>query len=115
MGTAGVYFLFDIDPMVDFAREEHLSVPNAGKARHMAPFVDTHGHLLSMLFAFPEQFDGKWRSFDHFGSPIPQQLAGFRGVTWHQWMPILIDHIHQNLRHSVKLSFQSKMLLAEVQ
>jgi len=110
-----IHFVFDIEAMVDFPRQENLSIPNAGKASDMAAPIDAYRDLLNMLFTVPEQLNGKRTLFDDPGPLVPQEFPGFGWLAGHQALSVLADDVHKEIGHSFKLSFQSEMLLADVE
>jgi hypothetical protein len=115
MGTASIHLFFHVAPMINFSRQKHLSIADAGKSRHRTSFIDANGHFLYMLLTVPEKFDSKGRPFDNLCPFVPKEFSGFCRFTRHQRMTILIDHIHKYVSHNVRFSSRSEMLLANVQ
>src|SRR6266849_5859338 len=99
---------------MNLTRQKNLPLANAAETGGVAALINTEHDLLYLLFAVPQQFDGKGTATDNPGFSISQELARFRGMTGHQRMPILIDHKHV-ARHGIKPSLRSRKPLASVQ
>src|SRR6266567_1066130 len=95
VGTTSAHFVFDIQTVMQLARQEDLSLPETAEAGHMAALIDAERHLLNLLFTIPEQLDRKRAATLHGGTSISQQLASFGRLARHQGMAVLIDHIDQ--------------------
>ena len=90
----------NIRAWVNFRLEEHLLLRRGGDANMPSTCIDAQFDLLPIAATPVEQLQRKRDRMNHFGLTCLQQQAGFAWGAWHEWLPMLIDHVDE---HSVYL------------